>query len=72
MNIREAEEKDSKQIAEIYNHYISSTVVTFEEDEITEAEVGSRINTVFRSGLWWQGKIMKPLDFTGFKSNFVV
>ncbi len=53
MNIREAKEKDSKQIAEIYNHYISSTVVTFEEDEITDAEVGSRISAVFRSGLWW-------------------
>jgi len=44
---------DSAAIAEIYNHYIRHTVVTFEELEITTAEMLERINTVSSASLPW-------------------
>ena len=51
--IRDADEKDFKAIAEIYNHYIRATVVTFEECEIDQSEVSIRINKIKSAGLWW-------------------
>lgn len=44
---------DSAAIAEIYNHYIRHTVVTFEELEITSAEMLERINSVISASLPW-------------------
>jgi len=51
--IREADEKDCRAIADIYNHYIRNTVITFEETEIDNTEIRSRINKVNTSGLYW-------------------
>ena len=51
--IRDAQEKDFKAIAEIYNYYIRHTVITFEENEIDQVEISTRINKVKSSGYWW-------------------
>jgi len=51
--IREATEKDAEAIAEIYNYYISNTVITFEEDEISANELFERLRKVQRSGYSW-------------------
>ncbi|WP_448569912.1 N-acetyltransferase family protein [Thalassotalea ganghwensis] len=48
-----ATESDAKDIAEIYNHYIEHTVVTFEETPIDAREIVNRINKVNASGLIW-------------------
>jgi len=41
--IRQAENSDSQRIADIYNHYITSSVVTFEEQTVTAGEITGRI-----------------------------
>ena len=41
--IRPATLDDASSICNIYNPYITNTVVTFEEEEITEAVIGQRI-----------------------------
>ena len=51
--IREAEEGDFAEIAEIYNHYIRNTLVTFEECDIDRYEISTRIAKVKAEGLWW-------------------
>ena len=51
--IRDAEERDFAEIAEIYNHYIRNTLVTFEECVIDTREVSTRIGKVKSQGLWW-------------------
>ena len=37
----------------IYNHYIRETIVTFEEQEITAADMAGRVAAVAASGLPW-------------------
>ena len=44
---------DSAAIAEIYNHYIRHTVVTFEELEITTVQMLERINSITFASLPW-------------------
>lgn len=43
--IRDIRINDAKQIAEIYNYYIKNTVITFEENAVTENEMVERIKT---------------------------
>lgn len=43
MKIRQAKSSDSAFIANIYNHYIEHTVVTFEEEAVTATEISNRI-----------------------------
>ena len=50
--IRNATNADSLVIAEIYNHYILNTVVTFEEDAITAAEMQQRITDIKSKYPW--------------------
>jgi len=50
---RPATRDDAAAIASIYNHYIRATVVTFEEQEITAADMGARLAAVNASGLPW-------------------
>jgi len=42
--VRLATAKDAAQIAEIYNHYILNTIITFEETPLTSNEILQRIN----------------------------
>ena len=41
--IRPAKATDAETLSEIYNHYVSSTLVTFEEDTVSSEEMGERI-----------------------------
>lgn len=49
--IRSVEVNDAGAIADIYNHYVLHTVVTFEEKKVSEAEMRKRIRAV--SDLPW-------------------
>lgn len=51
--IRSAAPSDAASIAAIYNHYVTETVVTFEEDPITAAEIARRIEEVWSASLPW-------------------
>jgi len=51
--IREAAARDYPAIADIYNHYIKSTAITFEEIQVTVADIESRAHSVAASGLPW-------------------
>lgn len=53
LHIREATEADAPAIARIYNHYITQTIITFEEDPVTAADIRQRIREVRLSGLPW-------------------
>ena len=44
--IRSAEEGDADALAEIYNHYVTSTVVTFEEEAVAAEDMAQRLRDV--------------------------
>lgn len=61
--IRSAVAGDSGTIAEIYNHYVASTVITFEEDAVSASEMAGRIADVGSVSLPWmvaerEGKVV--------------
>ena len=51
--IRDATKADANAIAEIYNHYIKNTAVTFEEDEVSFDEICRRIQQTQVMGYTW-------------------
>ena len=51
--IRDVREEDFGAIAEIYNHYIENTVVTFEEAPVSAQEMGKWIAEVLKSYPWY-------------------
>ncbi|NQY50185.1 MAG: N-acetyltransferase family protein [Colwellia sp.] len=51
--IRAVQEQDAKAISDIYNYYIANTVITFEEDILTAAEMQRRITSVLAADLPW-------------------
>lgn len=51
--IREAAVSDAAAVADIYNHYITKTTVTFEEEPVSVAEVARRIEDVRSVSLPW-------------------
>jgi len=53
MKIREASATDSQSIADIYNYYIRESVITFEEIEISAADVDRRLAEVAAYNLPW-------------------
>lgn len=52
-SIRPAAASDAEQIAAIYNHYVVNTVVTFEEEPVSDAEMRRRMDEVSASSLPW-------------------
>lgn len=50
--IRNVNQSDAEALCAIYNHYVSNTVVTFEEMPVTTAEMERRIDAV-TSGYPW-------------------
>lgn len=50
LNLREAVAADADAIAAIYNHYIRDTIVTFEEEAVSAAEMARRLATVRAAG----------------------
>lgn len=53
MPIREATPSDAAAIAEIYNHYVQETVVTFEEEPVAAGEMARRMEEVRSASLPW-------------------
>lgn len=51
--LRDIKIQDAAQICDIYNYYIKHTVVTFEEVEVTEADIRSRIELITKKPLPW-------------------
>lgn len=51
--IRAVEPRDAGVIAEIYNHYVRASVITFEEEPVEAAEVARRIAQVQSAHLPW-------------------
>ena len=51
--IRPLQQHDLPDITAIYNHYISQTKVTFEEDPVSIDEMTRRVDAVKESGLPW-------------------
>ena len=51
--IRTCTAADANAIAEIYNHYILHTNVTFEEEPVDAAEMARRMQTVRAASLPW-------------------
>jgi phosphinothricin acetyltransferase len=51
--IRDVLPVDAAEISEIYNHYIANTIITFEEDTVTEDIIGERMKEVKCLQLPW-------------------
>jgi L-amino acid N-acyltransferase YncA len=51
--IRSARADDSDAIARIYNHYVTDTVITFEEQPVSHDEMVMRITEVTSASLPW-------------------
>lgn len=52
-HIRPATPADAARICAIYNHYIATTTISFEEDPVDEPEMARRIADVAAAGLPW-------------------
>ncbi|MDP6354897.1 MAG: N-acetyltransferase family protein [Planctomycetota bacterium] len=52
MNVRSVEQRDFETIVEIYNHYVQTTVVTFEEESISVLDIENRIKTITTQHPW--------------------
>lgn len=50
--IRDVKESDAKEIAAIYNYYVENTIITFEEDKVTELQMKDRIKTITAKLPW--------------------
>ncbi|MDF7809184.1 GNAT family N-acetyltransferase [Pontiellaceae bacterium B12219] len=50
--IRDVKKSDVPALCEIYNHYVSHTVITFEEAPVSETEMTRRIDEVTRRYPW--------------------
>jgi L-amino acid N-acyltransferase YncA len=50
--IRSANNTDTQAITDIYNYFVLNTVVTFEEESITNDEMAQRIRDVQNSYVW--------------------
>ena len=53
MSIREATPTDGAGLASIYNPYIRDTVITFEEEEVSAADMAARVAEVRGAGFPW-------------------
>jgi L-amino acid N-acyltransferase YncA len=51
--IRTATTGDAEAIARIYNHYVASTIITFEEQAVSAEEMATRIAEIAAASLPW-------------------
>ena len=51
--IRKAKQSDAQSIADIYNHYIAHTVITFEDSSVSDEDIAHRIQETQDAGLPW-------------------
>lgn len=62
MKIRDASVEDAESIASIYNHFVLTTSISFEEAEVPVIEMAGRIADLQASGLPW---LIAELDGVG-------
>jgi phosphinothricin acetyltransferase len=53
VSIRPVESSDSGAIADLYNFYVRDSIVTFEEEPVSAAEITRRVEGVRMAGLPW-------------------
>jgi phosphinothricin acetyltransferase len=53
MNMRDARVDDAEPVASIYNHFVLTTSISFEEAEVSAIEMAGRIADVQAAGLPW-------------------
>lgn len=53
VTVRAATVADAVAIADIYNHYVRDTVVTFEDEPVPAREMARRMERVTSAGLPW-------------------
>ncbi|WP_374012737.1 arsinothricin resistance N-acetyltransferase ArsN1 family B [Pseudoxanthomonas koreensis] len=53
VSVRTVKESDFTALARIYNHYVSTTVITFETEPVTEAEMAHRVSEALATSLPW-------------------
>jgi L-amino acid N-acyltransferase YncA len=53
LNIRDARVDDAEAIASIYNHYVLTTSISFEETEVAAIDMAARVADVQAGGLPW-------------------
>jgi len=51
--IRSAHPSDAEAIVDIYNHYVTNTTITFEEQPVSAEEMQRRIDVIQAAGLPW-------------------
>ncbi|HEX7939760.1 MAG TPA: GNAT family N-acetyltransferase, partial [Gemmatimonadaceae bacterium] len=51
--VRDATPGDAAAVTRIYNHFVTETVVTFEEEPLDASEVATRMADVQNAGLPW-------------------
>ncbi len=59
MELRDATPSDASAIANIYNHYVLTTAISFEEAPATASDFVQRMEAVRQSGLPWLVAIVK-------------
>lgn len=72
--LRAATPADAAAIAAIYNHYVLNTIITFEEDAVSEEEMKARITEVLDAGRPWfvweeNGRVLGYAYASGWKSR---
>lgn len=68
--IRPAKSADAPRIAEIYNHHVRETVVTFEEQPVTDAEMVRRIVETTVSYPWLVSEVDGTLAGYAYASSW--
>ncbi len=74
MTIRAARSSDCGAIAALYNHYVTGTITTFEEEPVQADEIARRIEKVRSASLPWlvaeeNGRIVGYTYATAWKSR---
>ncbi len=72
--LRSATPADAAAIAAIYNHYVLNTIITFEEEAVSVAEMSVRITEVLGAGRPWfvweeSGRVLGYAYASGWKSR---
>ena len=68
--VREAHNSDAQTIAEIYNHYIIHTAITFETETISPKEIVSRMEKYKQVGPTLYTRKMEKLLATRMSQDF--
>lgn len=53
MELRDATSADAAAIVSIYNHYVATTVISFEEEAVPQSTMRERIGDIQQAGLPW-------------------